>query len=97
MTCGKCGGTLQRGTCNLCEMFETGATPGGTGPSGWPMVSKAMGVHRDQVGEANAEMARHGCGVRYDPEGNAHVPDRGERKKALKIKGLHDNDGGFGD
>lgn len=97
MRCEKCGAEFQKGKCLVCEMFETGEVPGGTTTTGWPIVSKAMGVHRKQVAEANSVMHDHNIGVKFDTEGNAHIPDRGERKRACKVLGLKDNDGGYGD
>ena len=97
MQCDKCGAELQKGKCLVCEMLATGETPGGTTTAGWPIVSKAMAVHRLQAAEANAEMKKHNIGVKFDNAGNAHIPDRGERKRACKVLGMKDNDGGYGD
>lgn len=67
---------------------------------GWsrPLLSDALAVHPSQVAEANARNARRGCSVTYDPkDGRAVIPDRAERRKLLKIEGMHDRDGGYGD
>jgi hypothetical protein len=58
--------------------------------SGWPMRSEALAVHPAQVAEANARNKRHGISVTYDAEGFAHIPDRNERRKLLKLEALHD-------
>lgn len=63
----------------------------------WPMVSEALAVHPSQVATANARNKRHGVNVVYDKNGAAHIPDRGERKRLLKLEGFHDNNGGYGD
>lgn len=97
MQCKTCGAVLQKGKCNLCPMFATGETPGGTTTAGWPMVSKAISVHKEQAAEANDLMKSHNIGVKFDANGDAHIPDRGERKRALKVLGRHDNDGSYGD
>jgi hypothetical protein len=97
MACDTCGAELQKGKCNVCEMLATGETPGGTTTTGWPMVSKAISVHKEQAAEANELMKVHNIGVKFDGKGDAHVPNRGERKRALKLLGRHDNDGGYGD
>lgn len=99
MKCVKCGGTLNKvGGCNLCEMFATGATPGGTQTTGWPKRSAALAVHKKQVEAANARNKRNGVNVVYDPaNGDAIIPDRNERKKLCKVEGFHDNLGGYGD
>lgn len=60
-------------------------------------TSLALSVHPDQVAEATARNMRHGIRVHYDEEGTAHIPDRAERKKLLKLEGMHDNNGGYGD
>lgn len=68
--------------------------------AGWsrPMLSDALAVHPSQVQEATARNAKRGCSVTYrTDDGRAIVPDRGERKKLLKIEGFHDRDGGYGD
>lgn len=67
-------------------------------PSTWSdFTSEAMAVHPKQVEEANARSKRHNLGVKYDRKGFAHIPDRAARKKLLKLEGLHDKKGGYGD
>jgi chloramphenicol 3-O-phosphotransferase len=67
-------------------------------PSIWQdHTSDALAVHPDQVAEATARNRRHGISVTYDENGTAHIPDRAERKKLLRLEGMHDNGGGFGD
>lgn len=63
----------------------------------WPLVSDALAVHPDQVGKANERNRRHGVATRYQRDGRAVIPDRGDRKKLLRLEGLHDNNGGYGD
>lgn len=58
--------------------------------SGWPMRSEALAVHPKQVAEANARNRRHGVNVTYDAEGFAIIPDRNERRKLLRLEGMHD-------
>lgn len=60
-------------------------------------TSLALAVHPDQVAEATARNIRHGIRVTYDEEGTAHIPDRAERKKLMRLEGMHDNSGGYGD
>lgn len=60
-------------------------------------TSEAMAVHPKQVAEANHRSKKHGLGVKYDKKGFAHIPDRASRKKLLKLEGLHDKKGGYGD
>lgn len=64
----------------------------------WPMRSEALAVHPDQVAEGNARNKKAGVGARYEAgTGICVIPDRGDRKKLLKVEGLHDNHGGYGD
>lgn len=59
--------------------------------------SLALAVHPDQVAEATKRNQRHGCSVTYKEDGTAVIPDRAERKKVMKLDGLHDREGGYGD
>lgn len=63
----------------------------------WPMTSKALAVHPSQVKQANARNRKHGVSVVYDQTGTAHIPDRGERRRLLRLEGMHDHHGGYGD
>lgn len=72
--------------------------PMAAAPSIWQdHTSLALAVHPDQVAEATARNVRHGIRVTYDQEGTAQIPDRGERRKLLRLEGMHDNNGGYGD
>ena len=66
-------------------------------PANWPMVSEAMGVHPDQVDEANKAALKLGLGVPYRKDGMAILEDRSHRKRMMKSFQIHDNDGGYGD
>jgi hypothetical protein len=57
---------------------------------GWPKQCLALAVHPDQVDEANARNKEHGISVHYDAKGVPTLPDRNERRKLLKLEGLHD-------
>ncbi len=65
--------------------------------SGWPMKSVALAVHPDQVAEANARNKKAGVNVTYESDGTAVIPDRGERRRLLRLEGYHDKQGGYGD
>lgn len=100
---GKNPAYFKDGEVSTREAFEKAFPPKPLGapavaaPSCWPMKSVALAVHPEQVAEATERNRRHGVGVTYDPTGMAEIPDRGERKKILKLEGLHDNHGGYGD
>ena len=63
----------------------------------WPMTSEALSCTENQVAAMNARNARHGIATRYDRTGLAHVPTRGDRAKLLRLEGMHDVNGGYGD
>lgn len=81
------------------EAERSAAQNGGISNSSkcWPMTSLALSVHRKQVGEARARAKRHGINVEYNERGHCIIPDRQERSKLLRLEGLHDNLGGYGD
>lgn len=81
----------------LDDLFEAGTTATSQTRACWPMMSDALSVHPDQVGEATARNRKHGVNVGYLPDGTAVIPDRGARKAILKLEGFHDNNGGYGD
>jgi hypothetical protein len=89
-----CGMRLAKGDfeglCCLCQ--PAARTPGGLQPKGWPLVSTAMGVHPDQIPEAQTRAKRHGINVTYGRDGNVTIPDAGERKKLMKLDRLIDKD-----
>ncbi len=63
----------------------------------WPMESDAAGCHPSQVQELQKAMADAGCPTEFNSEGFAVFRDRAHRKQALRVMGLHDRDGGYGD
>jgi hypothetical protein len=97
MKCRTCGGERTADHCNLCDLFANGISGTGHQPSCWPMKSLALGCHPNQVEEITARNRKHGVNVSYDRFGRALIPDRGERKKLLKLEQLHDNNGCYGD
>ena len=62
-----------------------------------PLVSLALGVHPEQVAEANERNRKCGIAARYDSTGKAHIPNRSDRNRLLARCGMHDNDAGYGD
>jgi hypothetical protein len=59
--------------------------------------SEALAVHPDQVAEANTRSKAHNLGVVYDKQGFARIPDRAARRRLMRLEGVHDNHGGYGD
>lgn len=70
-----------------------GTVPIGHQPGAWPLESVALACHPKQVQAMNERNARNGVSTRYKPDGTAVIPDRGDRKKLLRLEGLHDNNG----
>lgn len=72
--------------------------PEAASPAIWQdHTSLALSVHPDQVAEANARNARHGLSAYYDADGTCHIPDRKERSRLMRLEGMHDREGGYGD
>lgn len=63
----------------------------------WPATSLALSVHPKQAQKANERAKRHGIAASYAPDGTCHLADRAARKKLLRLEGMHDNKGGYGD
>ena len=72
---------------------------GGTSnPGAWPIYSDGAGVHPSQVVEAMEHAANNGVPTRFHPEtGQAIFESRGHRKAFLRMRGMHDRSGGYGD
>ncbi len=63
-----------------------------------PLTSLAMSVHPCQVKEFNEEVKAAGLtGVHYDDKGRCHFSSRGQRKALMQYRGVHDQEGGYGD
>lgn len=70
----------------------------GSGLIAWKTIkSMALAVHPSQVEMANERNKRHGVGIEYQPDGKAVVTSRHNRKKLLRLDGMSDNSGGYGD
>lgn len=82
-----CGGVADR-------VFDC---PGAAAPGIWPAESIGMGVLPEQVAEATAQAKRHGIAAEYKPDGTAVVRDRTARKQLMRLKGMFDKVGGYGD
>jgi hypothetical protein len=74
-----------------------GVGQGSSCGKGWPMKSVALAVHPDQVAQANERNRKAGVNVTYESDGTAVIPDRGERRRLLRLEGMHDRQGGYGD
>lgn len=84
-------------TSTAVQMVDTGfhAIPA---PGNWPMVSDAMSTHPKDAQAFNQVAASAGItGVYYDSNGDCHLSDRKARRQWMQVRGLRDNDGGYGD
>lgn len=63
----------------------------------WPMASYAAGVSPEEVPAMMKIDEAAGVKTRYTPDGDPVFESRGHRKKYLKVHGLHDRNGGYGD
>ena len=63
-----------------------------------PLISEALGVMKSQVGETRAILDTHKIpGVAVLDSGQMRFTSRRARKEWLRIRGLHDQDGSYGD
>ena len=63
-----------------------------------PLESLGLSVHRTQAAEFNEYYRENGItGVHHKPNGDCVIESRGERNKVLALRGLRDNDAGYGD
>jgi len=86
--------------------FHRGGTVGGGGiPMGTmayntarPLVSEGPGCMKAQVPEMREAIREHGIvGAHVRDSGQIEFTSRKARKQVLKMRGLVDNDGGYGD
>jgi len=57
----------------------------------WPMAPcYASGVHASQAGELRKHLKERGCSTEVTPNGDPIYTSAAHRKKALKIRGMHD-------
>lgn len=94
--CRKCGFKPCR-CLDLQLCWEEGTGFGGQQTTTYPMESDALACHPSQVEAMEARNKKHGIRVNYKPDGTAVIPDRGERRRLLRLEGMVDRAGGYGD
>ena len=62
-----------------------------------PIISDGAGCHPSQVEEMQAFAAKQGVHTNYTKDGRAVFTSRQHRAQHLKVFGLHDRNGGYGD
>jgi hypothetical protein len=61
-----------------------------------PWVSEHLGCHRTQVDEFQKDID-HIPGAYYTPDGKVVCESRQARNEVMKVRGVRDNDAGYGD
>lgn len=63
-----------------------------------PLISDGIGCMKSQVQEMRDVIARHGIrGVQVRDNGQLVITSRRGRREILRVRGLHDSEGGYGD
>lgn len=63
-----------------------------------PLLSDGLGCLKHQVSEMRETVRKHGIpGVRVRDSGQLEITSRRGRRELLKVRGLCDMDGGYGD
>lgn len=90
---------FQKGQSRLAELI---AANGKARPQairrGKPLESVGLSVHRTQATEFNKYYRDNGItGVHHKPNGDCVIESREQRNKVLALRGLRDQDAGYGD
>ncbi len=68
------------------------------GCAAWPIKSDSAGVNPQQIQEFSEKASKMGVPTQFDSKtGQAIFTSRGHRAKYMKLRGLHDRQGGYGD
>lgn len=65
--------------------------------TGWPLVSRAAGVCKHQIGAAAKDLAEAGIPTDFKPDGAIVFRDRKHRSRVLQHLGMFDHNAGYGD
>lgn len=70
----------------------------GNRPWSKAILSDALAVHPEQIPEVMERNRKHGLEIEYNTEdGRPVLLSRDQRRRLMKIEGVHDRDGGYGD
>lgn len=99
MTCSECGANRTADRCNICEVLESGQAYDGVEACRANKPSKSLGakVHHSQRQEAADYARKMGVPTYFDREGHPEFESRAHKAKYLKIVGMVNRDGGYGD
>ena len=68
------------------------------GCAAWPIKSDSAGVNPTQISEFSEKASKMGVPTQFDSKtGQAIFTSRGHRSRYMKLRGLHDRQGGYGD
>lgn len=73
--------------CIAAELVSVPAT------SGWPLTCYASGVNAEDADKLRDHLAKKGVPTEVTPDGDPVYTSHSHRKKALKVRGLHDRSG----
>lgn len=96
--CSDCGGTIHGDRCLLCELFNQGMEMHVEACRlNKPKASTSVGCHPRRRQEFEAHSRRNGVPTEFNSEGQAIFRSRAHQKEYLKVRGLVNHDGGYGD
>ncbi len=90
--CPKCDGAAKRQLSRNVRLLGLES-----GRAGYPYHSDAMGVHPDQIPEAQAACQKKGLDTQYDKEGCPIIRSRKHFKKHAEAFGYYARNAGYGD
>jgi hypothetical protein len=77
----------------ILERDKTSEMSGFSGKASWPILSEGAGCHPDQIPEMSEMMRRNGVNLDFTSDGRAVFTDAAQRRRALRVLGMHDRDG----
>lgn len=80
-----------------CELAAEKTKAEGNRPWSKKIESDALAVHPDQIAEVVERNRKHGLHIHYLPDGRPVLEDRAQRRRLMKVEGVHDRRGGYGD
>lgn len=63
----------------------------------WPILSDALGVNPEHIGESVKKLAEVGVSAEYTEDGRAVLRDPRHRRDWARAAGVFDRNGGYGD
>jgi len=82
--------------CDRCFEAEI-ASQHSASPSVYPMISRALAVHKTQRKQYSEFAKENGVPTHFDEKGHPVFKSKGHRKAYAELVGATDFDGGYGD